>query len=257
MDSRREIYALNAVLKRRADAQFEKLAAEKAAMAVAKAQLLDGGDGGVEGQSTHTTAQQEDEDEDEDGHGDGMSGSDYCAAEVIRPVRGLDAVASDGGGAVHRNRPGAPYPDDDDDDDDDDDNDNDGGGRGGDAAVPGQADADADADADAQACSETRDRIASQLSLLQGMSAAGVLTDEQCEAAAATLLVMVVPAAATATEEQTAAGAGTDAGTDKEIPAVEVEAEAEAEADAEPDADAHSASKDNVGEGTISSSTPS
>ena len=139
MTSRGEIYALNAVLARAAEAQFQRLAAGKAAEATkAKA------DGGAL----------------DDLYGVGGTDDSDGEPEMI---------------SSHPNRPGAAY-----------------GSPSPDAPPAGGADEDDDEEEDGTGAQRSEQgagaaRVATQLSLLQGMTTAGVLTEQQAEAAVAKL----------------------------------------------------------------------
>ncbi len=146
MNSRKAIYVLNAVLKRRADAQFEKLAAEKAAEAEAEAEAEE------EEEDADADELQVREKEDADGYSTGAEATVNNAdtdSKVMRPVQLVLAR----------------HPDDDDAD-----------------AVAGEQ-----TEVSAGAAESEVQRMATQRSLLEGMTAAGVLTNQQCEAAVARL----------------------------------------------------------------------
>lgn len=136
-NSRTAIYALNAVLKRRADAQFEALAAEKAPAAQAPAQR--------EREESRSAAAQAIADE-SDSDSEVVVDSDSLREEARVLVRrtGGDNAKVD---ARERN----------------------------------------DTRASTGAAASEGERVAAQRSLLQGLTAAGVLSNQQCEAAVATL----------------------------------------------------------------------
>ena len=99
MNSRNAIYVLNAVLKRRADAQFEKLAAEKAVLATLKAKAkAEAGAQHVE-QLLPQTRQKTDPDDYSTGAelSDGNTNGD---SQVMRPVHVVSARRPDDNGAI-------------------------------------------------------------------------------------------------------------------------------------------------------------
>jgi hypothetical protein len=148
MNSRNAIYVLNAVLKRRADAQFEKLAAEKAVLATLKAKAkAEAGAQHVEQLLPQTQTRQKTDPDDYSTGAELSDGNTNGDSQVMRPVHVVSARRPDDNGAITLEQ----------------------------------------TEISAGIVDSEVQRIATQRSLLEGMAVAGVLTTHQCEAAVAEL----------------------------------------------------------------------